>query len=117
VSGHTKRAFAAVERRIDGHRVSGRHLGDLITNADNSPRCLVPRHYRIDRGCEFTIEYVEIGSTDTDRLDLNYTISRTGDGIRKLSQGELTGSREDDRSHYRVQIQQCAYVTDAPRLP
>jgi hypothetical protein len=87
-----------------------------MTNAENSPRCLVPRHYRINRRCEFTIEYVVIGSTDTDRLDLNYSIAWTGDGIRKLSQGELTGPREDDRSHYRLPILQRADVTDVPRL-
>src|SRR5512133_39007 len=116
VSGHAERAFAAVEGGVDGHRVSGGHLGDLMTNADNSPRCLVPRHYRKNRGCEFTIEYVEIGSTDSDRLDLNYSIAWTGYGIRKLSQRELTGPREDDRSHYRLQILQRADITDAPRL-
>jgi hypothetical protein len=59
---------------------------------------------------------VQIGSTDTDRLDLNDSIAWAGDGIGKLSQEELTGPRKDDCSHYRLRIQQRADLTVAPRL-
>jgi hypothetical protein len=52
---------------------------------------------------EFTIENMQIGPTDANRLDPNDDISGTGDGVGHLGKRELTRPSEHDGAHYRPQ--------------